>query len=93
MFEAHIKDDRGILCIITGQECDENFRIAQKNHPKIIWHDTYSLDVFSLFKADKILITQKGLEELVENFYKTIYVVYRQPFMPKLGEQEPKSAT
>jgi len=39
-----------------------------------------------LFKADRILITQKGLEELVENIYKTIYVVYRQPYMPKVEE-------
>ncbi len=61
-FDAHIRDERGIMCIITSQECNENFQLAQKNHPRVIWHDTYSLDVFSLFKADKILITQKGLE-------------------------------
>lgn len=85
-FDAHIKDERGIMCVITSQECDENFELAQKNHPRVIWHDTYSLDVFSLFKADKILITQKGLEELVENLYRTIYVVYRQPYMPKIEE-------
>lgn len=64
-FNAHISDDRGILCVITGQNCNDNFQLAQKNHPNTIWHDVYSLDVFSLFKADKILITQKGLEELI----------------------------
>lgn len=53
-----------------------------------MWHDTYSLDVFSLFKADRILITQKGLEELVENIYKTTYVVYRHPSMVKLEEKK-----
>ena len=85
-FESHINDERGVLCIITAQDCDRNFELAQKNHSRVIWHDTYSLDVFSLYKADKILFTQKGLEELVENIYKTIYVVYRQPYMPKVEE-------
>lgn len=89
--DSHIKDDRGILCIITAHNCDEKFQYAQKNHPNITWHDTYSLDVLSLFKADKILITQKGLEELIENIYKTIYVVYRQPYMPKLEEEKKSS--
>jgi large subunit ribosomal protein L4 len=89
-FDAHIQDERGLLCVITGQDCDSSFELAQKNHPRVIWHDTYSLDVFSLFKADKILITQKGLEELIENIYKTIYVVYRQPYMPKVDEKTEK---
>jgi ribosomal protein L4 len=83
-FNTHIADDRGILCIITSQKWDENFERAQRNHPRVLWHDTYSLDVISLFKADKILITQKGLEELIENIYKTTYVIYRQPYMPKV---------
>jgi ribosomal protein L4 len=86
VFNHHVKDERGILCIITSKNYDENFEKAQRNHSNILWHDTYNLDVLSLFKADKILITQKGLEELIENIYKTIYVVYRQPYMPKVVE-------
>lgn len=54
----------------------------------MLWHDTYSLDVLSLFKADRILITQKGLEELIENIYKTHYVIYRHPSLPKLEESK-----
>ena len=53
------------MCIITSQEACPNFVRGQKNHSKVQWHDTYSLDVMSLFKADKILITEKGLKELV----------------------------
>lgn len=49
---------------------------------RVLWHDSYSLDVLSLFKADRILITKQGLEELIENIYKTTYVVYRHPSMP-----------
>lgn len=54
------------------------------------------MDVFSLFKADKILITQKGMEELIENIYKTIYIIYRQPHMPDVVDkkvEEVKSET
>ena len=51
---------------------------------RVLWHDSYSLDVLSLFKADRILITQQGLAELIENINKTIYVAYRHPSMPKL---------
>lgn len=84
VFEKHINDERGILCIITSNNCDPNFERAQRNFQRVLWHDTYHLDVFSLFKADRILITQKGLEELIENIYKTMYVAYRHPSMAKL---------
>jgi len=30
------------------------------------------------------VITKKGLEELIENIYKTIYIIYRQPHMPDI---------
>ena len=85
-----MSDDRAIICLITGRNFNENFEKAQRNFKRLIWHDTYNLDVFSLFKADRILITQKGLEELIENLYKTIYVAYRHPSMPKLEETMPK---
>jgi len=49
-------------------------------------HTPYSLDVLSLFKADKILITEQGLQELIENIYKTSYIAFRQPYMKKLPE-------
>lgn len=57
-----------------------------------MWHDSYSLDVFSLFKADRILITREGLEELVENLNKTTYMVYRHPSMPKIEQEQKKEA-
>lgn len=42
----------------------------------------------SLFISDKIFITVKGLEELVDNLRKTAYVVYRQPYMPEVKQEE-----
>lgn len=39
-----------------------------------------------MFKADKILITEEGLLELVENINKTEYVAKRQPYMKKLED-------
>jgi hypothetical protein len=86
VFINQVKDERAIICVITGQNCDQNFERAQRNFQRIIWHDSYSLDVSSLFKADRILITQQGLEELIENIYKTTYVAYRHPSMPKLDK-------
>ena len=72
------------MCVLTSRNCDPNFAKAQRNIQQMLWHDSYSLDVASLFKADRILITQRGLEELVENIYKTMYVAYRHPSMPSL---------
>ena len=69
--------------MITKQKVDRNFELAQRNIQNVLWHDSYSLDVLSLFKADKILITHEGLEELIENINKTIYVAYRHPSMSR----------
>ena len=82
-FLNHVKDDRAIVCVITKQNVDRNFELAQRNLQNVLWHDSYSLDVLSLFKADKILITHEGLEELIENINKTIYVAYRHPSMSR----------
>jgi hypothetical protein len=51
----------------------------------VIHHTPYTLDVLTLFKADKILITEQGLQELIENINKTEYLAYRQPYMKKLN--------
>ncbi len=42
----------------------------------------------TLFKADKILITEQGLQELIQNIYKTEYLAFRHPHMKKLPEKE-----
>lgn len=67
---------------------DENFELAHRNISNLIWHDPYNLDVKSLFIADKIYITLNGLEELINNLNKTKYIIYRQPYMPKLEEKK-----
>jgi hypothetical protein len=79
-------DDRTVFCIITSSNVDKNFSFAHRNIKRVIWHDPANLDVKSLFIADKILITLSGLEELINNIRKTKYVIYRQPYMPKLEE-------
>ena len=58
---AHEKDERAIFCIITSQNVDQKFVFGQQNIPQVIWHDSYSIDVHSLFIADKIMFTLKGL--------------------------------
>lgn len=83
-----MEDERAIFCIITSTKVDENFALAHRNIKRLIWHDTYNLDVKSLFIADKIYITLGGLEELVNNIRKTKYVIYRQPYMPELKEEQ-----
>ena len=65
VYNNHVEDERALICVITGQDVDVNFELAQRNMRRVMWHDSYSLDVLSLFKADKILITEKGLQELV----------------------------
>ena len=86
-YNNHVQDERALICVITSQDVDRNFEMAQRNMKRVLWHDSYSLDVLSLFKADKILITEKGLSELVENIYKTIYIAYRHPSMPKIPKK------
>lgn len=86
ILEKYSSDDRTLFCIITSENPDGNFSLAHRNINRVIHHTPYSLDVLSLFKADKILITEQGLQELIENINKTEYVAYRQPYMKKLDE-------
>lgn len=88
ILNSHVEDERAIFCIITSTKVDENFALAHRNIKRLIWHDPYNLDVKSLFIADKIYITLGGLEELVNNIRKTKYVIYRQPYMPELKEEQ-----
>lgn len=85
---SHIVDDRTVICIVTSTKVDPNFAVAHRSLKRIIWHDTYNLDVKSLFVADKIFITLGGLEELVNNIRKTKYMIYKQPYMPQVDQQE-----
>ena len=62
--------------------------MAQKNKQNIIWHTPYNLDVFSLFRADRILITLEGLQELIESLNKTMYVAYRQKHQKTIEQKE-----
>ena len=55
-------DDRALFCIITSEKADPHFTLAQKNIDRLIHHTTYTLDVLTLFKVDKILITEEGLQ-------------------------------
>lgn len=84
IIKDHIADERAIFCFITSTEVDQNFNYAYKNLNRVLLHDSYNLDVKSLFVADKIYITLKGLEELINNIFKTKYIIYRQPYMDKL---------
>lgn len=84
---SHFKDERTLLCFITSKKVDPNFALAHRNLKRVIWHDTYNLDVKSLFIADKIYITVAGMEELINNIRKTKYVIYKQPYMPSIEEK------
>lgn len=88
ILSAHVQDERALFCIITSRQADANFELAQQNIKRCIWHNSFDLDVHSLFIADKIFITVQGLEELIENLRKTAYIVYRQPYQPEVKEQE-----
>lgn len=77
ILSEHIDDSRALFCIITSSETDRNFELAQQNIRQCIWQNATDLDVKSLFAADKIYFTIKGLEELINNLRKTAYVIYK----------------
>lgn len=88
ILQLHNADDRTLFCVLTHKCPDTNFELAHKNIKQVFWHDSYSLDVLTLFRADKILITVSGLNELVNNINKTAYMLGRQPHMPKLEQKQ-----
>jgi large subunit ribosomal protein L4 len=65
IIDNHTNDERTNFCIITHRDASTNFSLAQRNLKRVIWHDSYTLDVKSLLIADKIIFTMKGLEELI----------------------------
>lgn len=88
IIDLHVDDDRAIFCFITSSNVDENFELAQRSIKRVIFHTPYDLDVKSLFIADKIYLTLNGLEELISNLRKTKYVIYKQPYMPEIEQQQ-----
>ena len=55
IYKKYTKDDR------HSWQPDANFSSAYRNITRVVHQTPYSLDVLSLIKADKILITEQGL--------------------------------
>lgn len=70
-------DEKCRTLVITGYNTDPNFQIAYKNIPTLDMSKPHRLNVLKLLKADKLIITKEGLDQVVQNLKDRTSLRYR----------------
>jgi len=70
-------DPKYRFLVVTGYNTDPNFKIAQKNIPRVELCQPDRINILKLLKCDRLVLTKQGLEQLTQNLKDRTELRYR----------------